>query len=311
MGTGYRSYAVVTGLRSPRHLVVDKGGNLLVAEDGRGSVRRLVLQENGDATNHGVALSADGKTLFTSSLASVTAYPYDAATGQVGTGKVIVSGMSNTVVGRSMIKTFSINACTRAACDYTSGGEVLGWGLRNIVGVGGDPAYGGFRSVENSLDDMRMDDRDVHVDNPAKRFSYHGILNATTNARKGLNFGYPSCFGAWDPSTLGQSSLQVGQLVRPDGVPAASDCAQSATGRLHFHAHTAPLDIKFNANRTAAYISFHGSWNRNPADGYRVMRVDFKEDQPIADSTSNTAQIPVMENPNTRSCPRAASDRSA
>ena len=43
--------------------------------------------------------------------------------------------------------------------------------------------------------------------------------------------------------------------------------------------------------------------NRNPADGYRVMRVDFKDGQPVAAATSTTAQIPVMENSNTGSCP--------
>ena len=125
-------------------------------------------------TNHGIALSADGKTLFTSNLASVTAYPYDAAAGTVGTGRVIVTGMSNTGThptraiavskvnpdtimvargsngnidtatteqssGRSMIKTFSISGSNQ---QYTTGGEVLGWGLRNIVGLTEDP-FGG------------------------------------------------------------------------------------------------------------------------------------------------------------------------
>ena len=45
MGTGYRSSVIATGLRSPRHIVVDTAGNLLVAEGGSGSVRRLVLTE--------------------------------------------------------------------------------------------------------------------------------------------------------------------------------------------------------------------------------------------------------------------------
>ena len=30
--------------------------------------------------------------------------------------------------------------------------------------------------------------------------------------------------------------------------------------RLTFAAHMAPLDIKFNKNGTAAWITFHGSW---------------------------------------------------
>jgi glucose/arabinose dehydrogenase len=113
------------------------------------------------------------------------------------------------------------------------------------------------------MDDVRLNGRDIHNDNPAERLSYHGVLNATDNRYKGLNFGYPSCVPAWDPQNVGISGLLVGGLFKPDGVPNvdANECANNRmTGRLHFHAHTAPLDIKFNKNSTAAYIAFHGSW---------------------------------------------------
>lgn len=48
MGSGYRSSVLATGLRQPRHIVVDSAGNLLVAEGGSQGVRRLVLQDNGN-----------------------------------------------------------------------------------------------------------------------------------------------------------------------------------------------------------------------------------------------------------------------
>jgi len=35
------------------------------------------------------------------------------------------------------------------------------------------------------------------------------------------------------------------------------------------------------------------------------MRVDFKNGEPVADLTSKTAQIAVMENQNTASCPNS------
>ncbi|KAK0614683.1 soluble quino protein glucose/sorbosone dehydrogenase [Immersiella caudata] len=355
LGSGYTSNVIATGLRSPRHIAIDSAGNLLVAEGGSGSVIRLVLKENADgtvcvqssaalttdrSTNHGIALSADGKTLYTSSLASVTAYPYDAAAGTIGAGKVIISGMSNTgthptrailisksspdtllvargsngnidtatatlSTARSVIKTFSLSKVASSPADFATGGETLGWGLRNIVGMGEDPISGGVWSVENSMDDVRFGGRDVHNDNPAEKANYHGVLNATTNSLKGANFGYPSCVPAWDPSVLGTGGYQVGSLFKADSTPAAPDCATYQKGRLHFPAHTAPLDIKFNANATSAYIAFHGSWNRSPPDGYRVMRVDFKSGQPVAEATSKTAQVPVMENINTASCPRS------
>ena len=111
----------------------------------------------------------------------MTAYTYDAATGQVGQGKQIVTGMAfqgthptraiavskwspDTILvargsssnidtstttqtsARSMIKAFSISKGIQTAHNYNTGGEVLAWGLRNIVGMTEDPLFGGVVS---------------------------------------------------------------------------------------------------------------------------------------------------------------------
>jgi glucose/arabinose dehydrogenase len=109
-------------------------------------------------------------------------YDYDSATGKVsGSPKTLVTGMQFSTVhptrailvskfdpdkilvavgsnsnidqnaltqtgGRSMIKIFSIAETSAATANYNRDGKVLGWGLRNIVGMGEDPAYGGIVS---------------------------------------------------------------------------------------------------------------------------------------------------------------------
>lgn len=116
------------------------------------------------------------------------------------------------------------------------------------------------------MDQVTLNGRDIHNNNPAERLSYHGVLNATQNRYKGLNFGYPSCVPAWD-TNIGINGLLVGGLFKPDGVPNvnADECTNNRmTGSLHFHAHTAPLDIEFNKNSSSAYIAFHGSWYLPP-----------------------------------------------
>jgi len=110
------------------------------------------------------------------------------------------------------------------------------------------------------MDDVQLNGRDVHNENPAEKLNYHDILNDTSNKYKGANFGYPSCVAASDTQLLGVSSLRVGDIFKLDGGPQASDCTQREHARLDFHSHTAPLDIKFNTNATSAYIAFHGSW---------------------------------------------------
>lgn len=112
----------------------------------------------------------------------MTAFPYDAAAGTVGAGKAIITGMSiqgthptrailvskmnpdvllvargsqanvdtqttSQTAGRSMIKTFSLKQITAAPVQYTAGGEVLGWGLRNVVGMAEDPVSGNVVSA--------------------------------------------------------------------------------------------------------------------------------------------------------------------
>jgi sugar lactone lactonase YvrE len=43
--------------------------------------------------NHGIDISADGKTLYASTMSVVYAFPYDAATAKAGTARTVVSGM--------------------------------------------------------------------------------------------------------------------------------------------------------------------------------------------------------------------------
>lgn len=47
MASGYQSKVLVSGLRSPRHMVLDTDGNLLVAEQEGGGILRIVLEDNG------------------------------------------------------------------------------------------------------------------------------------------------------------------------------------------------------------------------------------------------------------------------
>lgn len=244
-------------------------------------------------------LTPDGKTLFVSSQSSVFAFPYDAAAGTVGTKKAVITGMSISFAyhttrtlripqskpdvilvqrgssgnidspttdvssGRSQTRIFNIASLLITPVDFSKSGDVLGWGLRNSVGWGEDPTTGGIWSVENSADDIQKGGKDVHTNNPAEELNYHGLLNDTTGAQYKANYGYPSCFAAWDPSTLGGSGTKVGTQLAIDASVGAStdaDCAKKYAPRLVFPAHTAPLDIKFKKDGSAAYITFHGSW---------------------------------------------------
>lgn len=164
--------------------------------------------------------------------------------------------------GHSQIKAFNVSNVTSTSSPYTfsSEGRLLGWGLRNSVGVAEEPLTGGLYSVENSADEIDRSGRDIHEDNPGEEMNYHGFLNSSTE-NQGGNYGYPFCYAVWDPNDF--TGLPVGSQFVPQPNSTLNDttCADKyVPPRLTFQAHMAPLDIVFLPNGTEAYISFHGSW---------------------------------------------------
>lgn len=129
------------------------------------------------------------------------------------------------------------------------------------------------------MDDMTRDGKDIHNTNPCEELNFHGYINSNFTSvppNSQTNHGYPECHAVWDPTVLPaplNSQMKTGSVIAQGTANTASLCADRVPPKLCFPSHTAPLDIKFNPNGTAAYISFHGSWNRSPPDGYRVSRV--------------------------------------
>lgn len=192
-------------------------------------------------------------------------------------------------------------------------GTLLGWGLRNSVGVAEHPATGGIWSVENSVDNLRRHGKDIHADNPGEELNFHGYLNGSGEDQGG-NYGYPLCYTIW--STDGFPDL--GDLDTGDQFPADQsddnnnvitilsdgECnTEYVPPVLAFQAHTAPLDIKFNEDGTRAYVSFHGSWNRDDPVGYVISSISFKDGQPVEPPNSMDGASAILRNPDLSNCP--------
>ncbi len=69
--------------------------------------------------------------------------------------------------GHSQIKAFNLLNRTRTY-DFDTDGMLLGWGLRNDVGIDEHPSTGGLYSVENSADDITRMGVDIHQNNPGE-----------------------------------------------------------------------------------------------------------------------------------------------
>ena len=138
--------------------------------------------------NHGIEMSFDGHTLYASSSTALYSWPYSAKTITAGSSpKVLVDNMAGTdhttrtlqlsrfapglmlvtrgssanldpgandlSTGQSQIKAFNLANMT-GTYDFDTSGLLLGWGLRNDVGIDEHPITGGIFSVENSADQI-------------------------------------------------------------------------------------------------------------------------------------------------------------
>lgn len=254
--------------------------------------------------NHGLALSEDGRTLYASTSDEVYSWPYDPTSVSVTTSsrRTLVTNMDNgghktrTILlsrkhpeiivvsrgsdgniddeareestGHSQIRAYNITELgdDDEPFDYMDG-FMLGWGLRNSVGIDEHPETGGIWSVENSVDQLRRNGRDIHRDNPGEELNFHGYLNGSTDDQGG-NYGYPQCVALWSTEDFpDQGDLETADQFPLDSgsnsdftVLSDEECGSDYVPPvLAFQAHTAPLDIKFNADGSRAYISFHGS----------------------------------------------------
>jgi glucose/arabinose dehydrogenase len=146
---------------------------------------------------------------------------------------------------------------------------------------------------------------DIHTDNPADEMNYLG-----DPAEENTDwYGYPTCYSVARPETIADRKFAVGDqfVLAPNATFTDDTCkSMSVAAKLALPAHSAPLDIKFNRNYTSAYITFHGSWNRSPSVGYKVIEVPFTKGtngySPKASLNSTAGWTDVFWNPDVDHC---------
>ena len=234
--------------------------------------------------NHGIALSTDQSKLYVSTSSDVLAYDYDAGKNAIGTASTIVVtnmdnadhtsrtllypaqapgdwlvvsrgssenldlGAADKSTGHSQVKAFNLSSVPNGGYDFNKDGTLLGWGLRNSVGVAQHPDTGGIWAVENSVDNLERMGEDVHMDNPGEELNFLGYLNSTDTS---ANYGYPFCYAAWKPNDLPQpGQIEVGNSFSPG----SGDCTNITSPRLTWQAHTVRI---INSQTVEAHTHLH------------------------------------------------------
>lgn len=195
VASGWRATKVKGGMGAARGVIFDTAGNILVVESGKGitahtvgsdgcitSSKTIIPQRS---VSHGIALDANGTTLYASSMTSVWSWTYDSKTSAVvGGSKMIISGMSNSghpsrtlvippnhpnllIVShgsgdnldchsgdmktqRAVIKVFDMSVIPTAGYKFVTDGHQAGYGLRNEVGLAFDGNKMSVKSILSS-----------------------------------------------------------------------------------------------------------------------------------------------------------------
>ena len=172
--------------------------------------------------------------------------------------KLYVSVGSNSNVGENGLPAEERRAAILEIDPASGATRVFASGLRNPVGMAWEPVSGALWTAVNERDELGDD----------------LVPDYITSVRDGGFYGWPwSYFGAIVDTRV--------KPPRPDMFPKAIK-PDYALG-----SHTASLGLAFSTAETfppawrgGAFIGQHGSWNRNPPSGYKVIYVPFAGGHP-------------------------------
>ncbi len=289
---GFTISVFARGLGGPRMMAVDDAGVVYVTRPDSGDVIAFTMRD-GEAQDrrtvvrdlegvHGVAVHED--MLYVATVHEV--YRRSLRDGPGDSLQRIVSGLPDAgqhpnrtvAIGPDSMLYVSVGStCNR--CDEPdkehatmlrmasdgSGREILSHGLRNTIGFDWHPGTGALWGMDHGSDWAGND-------TPPEELN---------ELRAGAHYGWPWC----------HSDRQVDALRNrePDATTAEAFCATTTAPALTYVAHSAPLAMQFYRDtvfparfRDGAFITMRGSWNREPASGYKVVFARFDNGTPTA-----------------------------
>jgi len=317
---GFCASVWIRGLSTPRGMVVAANGDILVVEAGKQQV--TVFWEDADGVqsnllatapglNHAVAIN--DRYLYASNPTTVFRWQYQAGMRNPLTNRETVitnipccghptrsivfdsQGYLYVQVGsasnvdpdttHARINRFDVTNLPDGGLNWNSG-QVFAAGFRNEVGLvmdNKDRLWG----VENGVDNLNRPDLggDIHLNNPSEE------VNLIDPA--GKFFGYPYCWTEYDIPVYGKG--RGTQWVHPDFMGFYNDTwcqnpANVVVPAWNLGPHTAPLGIEFYYGTSfpakyqgGAFVAEHGSWNRQPPSGYKIVYLTFDNGLPVAE----------------------------
>ncbi len=209
---------------------------------------------------------ADGQTSITAAPTVLTALPggpidhhwTKSLTASADGSKLYVGVGSNSNITENGMPAELDRAAVWEIDRATGARRIYASGIRNPTGLGWEPQSGKLWAIANERDEIGP----------------NLVPDYLTSVKEGGFYGWPYSY-------YGQHVDARVQPQRPDLVAAAipPDYALSS--------HVAPLGLAFagatslsDAYRNGAFVGEHGSWDRSPLNGYKVVFVPFTDGHP-------------------------------
>ncbi|MTI25933.1 PQQ-dependent sugar dehydrogenase [Fulvivirga kasyanovii] len=140
--------------------------------------------------------------------------------------------------------------------------EVYAKGLRNTIGFDWEPNTRDLYGMDHGIDWLGDEQQKEELNKLVK----------------GGNYGWPYIYGEGHHNPADE----------PPHNMTYEEYAKKVTNPVKtYTAHSSPLDMLFYTGeqfpeeyRNDAIVTFHGSWNREKAVGYKVIRINFKDGKP-------------------------------
>jgi glucose/arabinose dehydrogenase len=253
--------------------------------DGVAETRSVFL----DSLNSPMGMALVGNTLYVANTDAVVAFPYTTGQTRIDSRGVkltdLPGGLRNhhwtkTIIasadGSKLYATVGSNSNVAENGMEAEDGRAAIWeidvktgtkrlfatGLRNPVGLAWEPESGALWTAVNERDELGSD----------------LVPDYMTSVRDGGFYGWPYSYygGVIDPRVKPQRLDLVAKAIRPD----------YALGP-----HTGSLGLTWSKSTTlparfqrGMFVGQHGSWNRKPRSGYRVIFVPFTAGKPSGDA---------------------------
>ncbi len=291
---GFEISVYASGLSGPRMLAISPDGVLYVSETAANTVRAL-SDTDGDgvmdaavpvAVNlplvHGIAFHEDQVYLAGSQTVWVADVQDD---GSFANLDVLIDSLPDggqhprrtIAIGADDMLYLSLGSSCNACAETNpmsatmvqsnldgSNLVIFATGLRNTLGWDWDPETGLMWGMDQGSD-WRGDEQ------PPEE------LNQIIPAG---NYGWPYCFG--------NQEVDLYLPYPPAGADPEQYCANTEAPVLTYQAHSSPIGFLFYTAdqfpadyQGDAFVTMRGSWNRGEPTGYKVVRIQFEDGQPV------------------------------